>query len=308
MSLEIKARDVIFKSKTINSWQHLATYNEYVKKDGALIVKSLENKHLVEVNKAYYEYEKLKLLKGGRPGTIARNLIFSLPPKMEALIDRHNDKEMREMIDFILKGFFDGVMKQHPKINLRWLKEYTAITLHRDTNHTHFHIIAPCIVPDAGLFNNKLIRIDYAKRNISIKARRTLFNYCKSRILDRPITEADFVQLSQKEKAKAHEGSWKRRKDRLKDDVKEALQATQEANEKIEHLSTLYEENEKWIAKWSAKIQRLEGKIERGEIGASDVEDEKAEMLRALEKTKDEPLKEILKNTVKKVIYNGPKM
>jgi len=308
MKLGIRSRDVIFKSKTINSWQHLWTYNKYVQKDGALIVKALEDGDISEIDKAYREFNKSNMYKGGRPGRIARNLIFSLPPMMETVVNRNNDKEMREMMDYVLAGFYDGIMKEHPTINLKWLKKYTAIALHRDTEHLHFHIISPCIVPDAGFFNNKLIRIDYAKRNISFKSRRTLFNYCKSRLLDKPITEADFLELAKKEEASDHKGNWDRRKDQMRDDVKEALRATEEANGKIEHLNTLYDENEKWIAKWTSKIQRLEGKIERGEIGASAVDEAKVEMLRALDKTKDEPLKEILKNTVKKVLYQGPKM
>lgn len=308
--MEIGARDAVVKSKPINGWRHLATYNEYVKKDGALIIQALTTEQLVKVNRAYQKKESDKHIKGkgGRPGLIAKNFIFSLPPELETIIDRNNEKEMREMIDFVMKGFYEGVLKQHPKIDVKWLKNNTTIVLHRDTEHTHFHAVLPCIVPNTSILNYDFLRVDYGKRNISIKARRTLYNYCKSRLLSKPITEADFIEASKKEAKNDNSKTWKARKADLKQSIKEAIQATEEANKRADRLLSLYDENEKWINNITNDLQRLENKIERGEIGLKEVETEKDRILKKVEKTKDDQLRKTLSEETKKIIYKGPKM
>ncbi len=310
MSGEISVRDVVVKAKKINGWRHLATYNQYVQKEGALVYQALTPDQLVKVNNAYQktESDKHTRSKGGRSGIIAKNFIFSLPPVMEAIINRNNDKEMREMIDYVLNGFYEGVLKQHPKINIKWLKSHATIALHRDTEHTHFHLVVPCVVPDNSLFNPSLIRIDYGKRNISIKARRTLYNYCRGRLLSKSITEADFIEASKKETKSNASRNWAQKKQDMKASIIEAIQATEEANKRADRLASLYDENEKWINQITNDLQRLENRIERGEIGLKEVETEKERILKKVEKTKDEEVKKALKEETKKVIYKGPRM
>ena len=88
---DMQARDVFFQSERINGTSHLGTYNQYVQKEDALIIQTLTTKQLTEIANRHRQHE-LKKTKGGKPSFIARNFIISLPPVMEAEIDRENER------------------------------------------------------------------------------------------------------------------------------------------------------------------------------------------------------------------------
>ena len=192
---DLKTRDVFFQSERINGMSHLGTYNQYVQKEDALIIQTLSTKQLADIANRHKRHE-LKKTRGGKPSFIARNFIISLPPKMESEIDRNNDEQMREMVSFITKGFLESVKKSHKAVNIKWLEENMTIALHKDTAHTHFHLIIPVLVEEDSLFKTNYIPVDYAKRSISYKTRRTIYNWCKKHLLSAEVSEEHFIELA----------------------------------------------------------------------------------------------------------------
>ena len=211
----LKTRDVFFQSERINSIFHLGTYNQYVQKEDAIVIQTLTTKQLTQIANRHRKHE-LKKLKGGKPSFIARNFIISLPPLMEAEIDRENEEQMRDMIDFIISGFLESVKKSNIKADIKWLKKNMTISLHKDTKHTHFHIVAPSLVAIDSLISSKFTLVDYATRSISYKTRRTIYNWCKKHMLSSEISEEHFIELAKKEKSNGKKlASWKQRKEAL---------------------------------------------------------------------------------------------
>lgn len=305
---DLKTRDVFFQSERINGMSHLGTYNQYVQKKDALIIQTLSPQKLADIANRHKRHE-LKKTKGGKPSFIARNFIVSLPPLMESEIDRNNDEQMREMIRFITKGFLESIKKSHKQADIKWLEENMTISLHKDTAHTHFHIVAPVLVQTDSLLNKKFIPVDYAKRSISYKTRRTIYNWCKKHLLSAEVSEEHFIELARQEKSKGKKlASWKKRKEQLVKDITLTQQAREQADlessKAISMAQKLADDNEKWIKKISNAIDRLTKKVDDMSIDYEDADKELNRISTMVEKTKNADIKSFMKQEIDKVKKN----
>ena len=303
--VSLKTRDVFFQSERIKGITHLGTYNMYVQKEDALIIQTLTTKQLTDIANRHRQHE-LKKTKGGKPSYVARNFIISLPPLMEREIDRHNEKQMREMVSFITSGFLDSVKKSNPNANINWLKKNMTVSLHRDTEHTHFHIVAPTLVPTDSLLNNKFILVDYATRAISYKTRRTIYNWCKKHLLSQEVSEEHFIELAKNEKANGKKlASWKQRKEALVQSLAKTEQARKRVNkiasQAIKVAQKLADDNEKWIKKVSNAIDRLAKKVEDLSIDYTTADKELNRINTMIVKTQDADIKTFLQNELTKL-------
>lgn len=305
---DLKTRDVFFQSERINGMSHLGTYNQYVQKKDALVIQTLTHKQLADIANRHKQHE-LKKTKGGKPSFIARNFIISLPPKMESEIDRNNDEQMREMISFISKGFLESIKNSHKDISIKWLEKNMTIAFHRDTKHSHFHIVAPVLVQTDSLLNSKFIPVDYAKRSVSYKTRRTIYNWCKKHLLSVEVSEEHFIELAKQEKSKGKKSaSWKQRKEKLIKDISLTQQAREQADletsKAISLAQKLADDNEKWIKKISNAIDRLTRKVDDMSIDYHSAEKELNRISTMVEKTENADIKSFMKGELDKVKQN----
>ena len=307
----LKTRDVFFQSERIKGMTHLGTYNQYVQKEDALVIQTLSTKQLTDIANRHRQHE-LKKKKGGKPSFIARNFIISLPPLMEREIDRDDDKQMRAMVEYIIDGFLQGVKKSHSKVDIKWLRKNMTIALHRDTKHTHFHIVAPSLVQTDTILRKEFVLVDYAKRSISYKTRRTIYNWCKRHLLSQEVTEEQFIELAKKEKANGKKlASWKKRKEALVQSLAKTEQARKRVNkiasEAIKSAQRLADENEKWIKKVSNAIDRLNKKVEEMSIDHTTAEKELDRINTMVAKTKEADIKAFMQNELNK-LKNNPNL
>ena len=301
----LKTRDVFFQSERIKGTTHLGTYNQYVQKEDALVIQTLTTKKLTDIANRHRQHE-LNKKKGGKPSFIARNFIISLPPLMEREIDRNNEKQMREMVSFIIEGFLQSVKKSNSKANIQWLRKNMTVSLHRDTEHTHFHIVTPTLVPTDSLLNNKFTLVDYATRAISYKTRRTIYNWCKKHLLSQELSEEHFIELAKKEKANGKKlASWKQRKEALVQSLAKTEQARKRVNkiasQAIKVAQKLADDNEKWIKKVSNAIDRLTKKVNDFSIDYTTADKELNRINTMIAKTQEADIKTFMQNELNKL-------
>ncbi len=307
----LKTRDVFFQSERIKGMTHLGTYNQYVQKEDALVIQTLSTKQLTDIANRHRQHE-LKKKKGGKPSLVARCFICSLPPLMEREIDRDDDKQMRAMVEYIIDGFLQGIKKSNSKVDIKWLRKNMTIALHRDTKHTHFHIVAPSLVQTDTILRKEFVLVDYAKRSISYKTRRTIYNWCKRHLLSQEVTEEQFIELAKKEKANGKKlASWKKRKEALVQSLAKTEQARKRVNkiasEAIKSAQRLADENEKWIKKVSNAIDRLSKKLEDMSIDHTAAEKELDRINTMVAKTKEADIKAFMQNELNK-LKNNPNL
>ncbi|EDZ61763.1 hypothetical protein SMGD1_0850 [Sulfurimonas gotlandica GD1] len=319
---DLKFDDCFFKVNRIRGMAHFGTYNEYLDKDNATMYSKMSYKQLAEIATRHIKRD-VKKLKGGRPGDMAKNFIFSLPPKMESVINRKDKKQMADFVKTITEAFLNSVQANHPEISIKWLREHLTVSLHTDTKHTHFHVLAPTLASNNGLLNNDYTLIDYGKRNISKLSRKAIYNWCRKIIGEQPITPELFMQYAKIESKSKNKAKWKTYKERMKDATIELEEATieykrgsAEYEAQSQRLREQYEEIEEKNEKWIRKIFNILAKVERiaedPKTTYQQIETKFERLETHIEKTEDEKLKETIATEVKKVkakiLHHSPKL
>jgi len=319
---DLNVRDCFFKVKRIKGIAHFGTYNEYLDKDDATMYSKMSYKQLAQIATRHRQRE-VKKEKGGRPGDMAKNFIFSLPEQMEKVIDRNNKKQMTDFVKTVLDAFIGSTQDKNPQINAKWLREHLTVSLHTDTKHTHFHVLAPTLVSNSGLLNNDYTLIDYGKRNISYHSRKAIHNWCRKVIGEQPITPEQFIELAKVESKSRSKATWKTYKERMREATIELEEAkieyqrgTAEYEAQSERLRNQYKEieesNEKWIRKIFNILAKVEKIAEDPKTTYTEIERKFNYLEEQIQKTEDEKLKETMTTEVKKVkskiLNHSPKM
>jgi hypothetical protein len=318
----IKARDVFCQVKRVKTARHLGSYNSYIDKKQGLLIQSMTPEQMVHINNVWNQMTAKQIDggKGGRLADIAKNVVVSLPPYMEDKIDRTDERQMRDLVEYVIADFLKGVGKQHPHIDLKWLKKNMSVSIHFDTSHLHFHILVPTYVQDKRLYISTPHKIDYSKRSVSFKTRRSAYNWCKRTLKTPNMTTADFIEIAKKEASKPKLRSKKQLRDMLEEKIKEEEQAKyefenatydleQQGQETKIFLEDLFEQNIKWINKINNKIYRIMAKWLNQEIEDNEALALLDKIIDDLQKTENETLREALVEVVyenkKQIIGTG---
>ena len=319
---DLKVRDCFFKVKRIKGIAHFGTYNEYLDKDDATMYSKMSYKQLAQIATRHRQRE-VKKDKGGRPGDMAKNFIFSLPEKMEKVVDRDDEKQMADFVKTIIDAFLYSIQTNNPQINTKWLREHLTVSLHKDTKHTHIHVLAPTLVSNSGLLNNDYTLIDYGKRNISYHSRKAIHNWCRKIIGEQPITPEQFIELAKLESKSRNKARWKTYKERMREATIELEEAkieyqrgTAEYEAQSQRLRNQYKEieehNEKWIRKIFNILAKIEAIADNPQTTYKEIANKFEYLDAQIDKTKDDKLKETIATEVKKVkakiLNHSPKM
>ncbi len=308
---DLKVRDSVFKVKRIKGVAHFGTYNEYLDKDDATIFSKMSYKQLAQIA-TRHKHREVKKSKGGRPGDMAKNFIFSLPDQMEEVIDRDDKKQMADFVETVLEAFLDSIQAKNPQVSIKWLREHLTVSLHKDTKHTHFHILAPTLVANSGLLNNDYTLIDYGKRNTSYHSRKAIHNWCRKIIGEQPITPEQFIELAKIESKSRNKARWKTYQERMREatiQLEEAkikyLRGSAEYEAQSKRLREQYKEiedsNEKWIRKIFNILAKVERIAEDPKTTYKQIETKFEYLETQIKKTEDEKLKGTIATEVKKV-------
>jgi len=216
----MKENEVVLKKNRIQTETHYIEHSDYLKKENStMIYQPLEENTLEIIN---IQRQRIAERKGkrGRPPAIAHDLIFSIPKDIEELIKDYSDKELKNLFDIFLDTLLRDISKSFPKANIKYLRKNIQVYFHRDSDHSHFHCQIPAFTKDKGMFNSKIIPLDFGNRNISGNMRRIMFSTFK-RLQGLKVEEMTVEEFRRKSwEAKAtndkKSASWKKRKANLK--------------------------------------------------------------------------------------------
>jgi hypothetical protein len=249
----MEANEVVLKKNRIQTETHYIEHSDYLSKDNStMIYQSSEVNSLEIIN---IQRQRIAERKGrrGRPPAIAHDLIFSIPKDIEELIKDYSDKELKNLFDIFLDTLLRDISKSYPKADIKFLRKNLQVYFHRDSDHLHFHCQIPAFTKDKGLFNNKIIPLDFGNRNISGNMRRIMFSTFKrlQGLKVEEMTIEDFRKKSWEAKAmnEKKSKSWKQRKANIK--LSEA-----EIAERQKDIDKLKARNDALNAELTQKIDR----------------------------------------------------
>ncbi len=317
--IELKANDFFCKFKRIKTARHLGTYSAYIQKSKGLDINVLKPEELAEIANIHAKmiHQQIDRKKGGLLADVAKNCIVSIPENAEQLIDRNDPEALRDFVNYVISDFLDGVKKENPSADIAWLKKRMGISLHLDTDHTHFHVVLPNFIKSKSLFK-KYIKVDYSKRAISYSTRRSAYNYFKKILIAPTVTADEFINLATQEKRRAKRPTKGELRRQLEQEIQNTIYARYEAENDREIIENraklLISENVKWITKISNKLDRIQNKFYSGEFDSSVALDKLDKLIDEVAKTKDDEIKnpmieqiEDVKNSISSTTETDPK-
>ena len=259
----MEANEVVIKQKIIRTEEHYLTHTGYIDKEDAVVFKKATEKQMLEVVNLHRKRVGGSMGRKGRPPSMARDIIISIPKEVEELVLKLPYDDQKALVLEYVETILRDIKKQHKKADIDFLRRSLQIAMHRDSDHLHFHCQLPVFTKHNGLFNNKLITIDYGKRVVMSNARRKMFTTLKKLQGENiePMTLAEFQALSNKAKAKtkATNKSWRNKQEQLKKREAELS----DKGIKLENEQARLKAERLMIQEQAKKLDLLDAKVEK---------------------------------------------
>jgi len=264
---------VVLKNTSKKTEEHFISHLQYLQKEDASVLYLPNAKDSVEVCNIQRKRLGDKKGKKGRPPIIAKDIIFSIPNDLKELTDKMSNKELKSLFDIFMDTVLQGIKKQHPNANIKFLKKNMLVAYHRDSDDRHFHCTIPAFTKTTNLFNDKIIAIDYSKRIISANARKKMFYKFESmrgiKNIEEMTTEQFIAKgIEERKKNGSKSNSWRKRKKAIVESTEELqilkdrrIEAIASLNKERGHLGALYDKTKKLLE--TAEKQIANGNSQR---------------------------------------------